>query len=121
MKKKILLISLLSVVLVLILGILFMAKNSISFSTGACIAADNGRHLIVIDHSPVAMHRVSGEESIFPDLDTGDRIFVIHDGVAESYPGKTGVYFILKLSDGDINDVPAEVISQLRELGWLAR
>lgn len=120
MKKKILLISLLSVILILILGILFMAKNSISFSTGVCIAADNGEYLMVIDNSPVSMHRVSGKDRGFPDLDTGDKIFVIHDGIAESYPGKTGVYFILKLSDGDINDVPAEVISQLRELGWLA-
>ena len=120
MKKKILLISLLSVILILILGILFMAKNSISFSTGVCIAADNGEYLMLIDNSPVSMHRVSGKDRGFPDLDTGDKIFVIHDGIAESYPGKTGVYFILKLSDGDINDVPAEVISQLRELGWLA-
>ena len=120
MKKKILLISLLSVVLVLILGVVFMAKNSMSFSTGVCIAADNGGYLMVIDHSPVSIHRVSGKDRDFPDLDTGDKIFVIHDGIAESYPGRTGVYFILKLSDGDIIDVPAEVISQLRELGRLA-
>lgn len=120
MKKKILLISLLSVVPVLILGILFMAKNSMGFSTGVCITADNGGYLMVIDHSPVSIHRVSGKDRSFPDLDTGDKIFVIHDGIAESYPGQTGVYFILKLSDGDINDVPPEIITSLRELGWLA-
>ena len=120
MKKKILLIPSLCILLVLILGVLFMAKNSIGFSTGACIVADNDRYFILMGNSPVAMHQVSGKDRGFPDLDTGDNIFVIHDGVAESYPGRTGVYFILKLSDGDINDIPADIITQLRELGWIA-
>ncbi len=120
MKKKILLIALLSVVTVLILGIVFMAKTGMGFSTGVCIAANNGEYLMVIDNSPVSMHRVSGKDRGFPELDTGDKIFVIHDGIAESYPGQTGIYFILKLSDGDIRDVPAGIIASLRELGWIA-
>ena len=118
MKKKKLVIGILCVAVVLIAGVLFMAKNSISFSIGNCIAADNGRYLIVMDNSPVAMHQRSGKESIFPDLDTGDKIFIVHDGVNETYPGKTGLYFVFKLSDGDISDVPEDVIAQLQELGW---
>lgn len=82
--------------------------------------ADNGGYLIVIDNSPISMHRVADKNKGFPDLNTGDKIFVVHDGIAESYPGQTGVYFILKLSDGDISDVPSGILSSLRELGWLA-
>ena len=121
MKKKKLLIGLLWAAVVLIAGVLFMAKNSIGFSVGNCIAADNGRYLIVLDNSPVAMHQRSGKESIFPDLETGDKIFIIHDGIAETYPGQTGLYFIVKLSDGDIHDVPEEIMSQLQEMGWISK
>lgn len=118
MKKKRLLIVLPIIAVILISSVLFMAKNSIGFSVGHCIATDNGRYLIVIDNSPISMHQRSGKESIFPELDTGDRIFIIHDGIAETYPGKTGLYFILKLSDGNISDVPEEILNQLQELGW---
>ena len=121
MKKKRLFICTLCAAVVLITGVLFMAKHSISFSTGTCIVSDKGRYLIVMDKSPVSMHQRSGKNSIFPELDTGDKIFIVHDGVAESYPGQTGLYFILKLSDGDINDVPEEVLTELRELGWVVK
>lgn len=121
MRKTRLLIGILCVAAVLVVGVLFMAKHSISFSTGTCIVSDKDRYLIVMDNSPVSMHQRSGKKSIFPELDTGDKIFIVHDGVAESYPGKTGLYFILKLSDGDINDVPEEIISELRELGWIVK
>ena len=121
MKKKRLLIGILCVVSILIAGILFIAKNSLGFSTGTCIVADDDRYLIVLDNSPIAMHQRSGKESIFPDLDTGDKIFIVHDGIAETYPGKTGLYFILKLSDGDVFDVPEEIMSQLQELGWISK
>lgn len=121
MKKKKLVISILCVAVALIAGMLFMVKSSISVSIGNCIADDNGRYLIVMDNSPVAMHQRSGKESIFPDLDTGDKIFIVHDGVNETYPGKTGLYFILKLSDGDISDVPEDAITQLQELGWISK
>lgn len=43
MKKKNLFIVLLCAAVLLAAGVLFMMKNSISFSTGSCIAADNGR------------------------------------------------------------------------------
>ena len=118
MKKKRLLIAILCIVAVLIAGVLFIAINSLGFHTGTCIVADNDSYLIVMDNSPIAMHPLFGYKRMFLDLDTGDKIFIIHDGIKETYPGKTGLYFILKLSDGGISDVPEEIISQLQELGW---
>ena len=118
MKKKRFLMGILCIVAILIAGVLFMAKNSLGFHTGTCIVADNDRYLIAMDNSPIAMHPLFGQKSIFPDLDTGDKIFIVHDGIAETYPGKTGLYFIMKVSDGDIGDVPEEIITQLQELGW---
>lgn len=121
MKKKYLFISIICVVIVLLSGIVLIAKNSIDFSIGTCIVADNGSYLVVFDNSPVVMSQRSGKDSLFSELETGNRIFVIHDGIAESYPGKTGVYFVWKLSDGQTSDVPKEVVKSLTELGWLKK
>ncbi len=121
MKKKILLIVSLSLVLLFVLAVLFMAKNSLGISTGSYVLSDHGTSLIVIDNSPVSMHCQRKKDGLFEDLSNGDRVLILHDGIAESYPGKTGVYFVLKLSDGSIDDVSTEVISSLQELGWLSK
>lgn len=121
MRRKYRIIVILCVIVLVLTGISWVMKNSIGFSTGTCIAADNGRFLVVIDNSPIAMYQRSGRGSLFSDLDTGDKIFLIHDGIAESYPGKTGVYGIIKLSEGEEKDVPVEVIEALKELGWITK
>ena len=51
-------------------------------------------------------------------LENGDEVLVLHDGINESYPGQTGAYAIFKLKDGDIDDISAEVLTSLTELGW---
>ena len=48
----------------------------------------------------------------------GDKIFVVHDGIAETYPAQTGVFFCVKLEDGSANDIPQKHIRELTELGW---
>ena len=120
MKKRILLIGSLSLVLLFVLAVLFMAKSSFGISKGTYLLSDHGASLIVIDNSPVSMHSQRDKDDLFEDLSDGDKVLILHDGIAESYPGKTGVYFVLKLSDGSMDDVPAEVISSLQELGWLS-
>ena len=119
-EKKILFIGSLALVLLFVLAVLFMAKNSLGISTGTYILSDHGASLIVIEDSPVSMHSQRENTDLFEKLSNGDRVLILHDGIAESYPGKTGVYFVLKLSDGSVDDVPAEVISSLQELGWLS-
>ncbi len=56
---------------------------------------------------------------MFSKLSDGDKILVVHGSTAESYPARTGAYAVFKLSDGTIDDVPAEVRTELEELGWL--
>lgn len=119
MKKKRLMIGAVCVVVMIFATVLLMLKNNINLSIGTCIAAENGNYLIVLDHSPVVMHQRPGKENVFADLNTGDKIFIVHDGIEQSYPGQTGLHFILKLSDGSERDVPSEVITELQEMGWL--
>ena len=71
--------------IVLLIGVAFIvaAASGIGISVGTCIKADNGRYLVVIDNSPIAMHQRSGNKNIFENLETGDRIFATHNGIRE--------------------------------------
>ena len=106
--------------IVLLIGVAFIvaAASGIGISVGTCIKADNGRYLVVIDNSPIAMHQRSGDRNIFENLETGDKLLVIHhSGILETFPGKMGVYTLMKLSSG--HEIPQEIISQLTDLGWM--
>ena len=119
MKKKLkIVVSVVGIIiLLLICGILWIAKNGVDISTGTCLIADNGRYMIIIDNSPIAMSIRSGDGTLFDGLETGDEILIVHDGIAESYPGRTGVYFCMKLNKG--NEIPGEVVMELIDLGWI--
>ena len=119
MKKKRIRIGAICVIAILLLGAVVLVKNNISISTGTCIAADNGEYLVVLGQSPVVMHQHTGKKTVFSGLNTGDKILILHDGIDTSYPGQTGLYFLLKLSDGEESDVPEKIMDELQELGWL--
>lgn len=120
MKKKwVIFLILFLLVLAVPLGILFYAgRHSLGFSTGRYFVTDNGSRLILIDDSPVCMSNCSKQDDIFNGLQSGDLIRILHDGIDESYPGSTGVYFCKKLADGTIDDLPPNVRLQLSAMGW---
>lgn len=101
-----------------ITGIIIMINKGYGISTGQYLEAKKGQDLLIRDDSPIVMSNKT-EKELFDDLDIGDMILVIHDGIAETYPGRTGVYAIFKLSNGAIDDIPKNVVNQLIELGWL--
>lgn len=103
--------------LIVLLGI-FSARG-LGISVGRCLETKGG-YMLVVDNSPIKMSNRSGNEDLFADLTNGDEIFVIHDGIAESYPAQTGAYFCLKLKDDGIGAIPEIVIDSLAELGWLS-
>lgn len=104
-------------VAVLVLGLVAQRK-SLSISTGRCLVADNGSYMLIIGNEPIVMRNVSGKETLFAGLDTGDLIRVLHDGIQESYPGGTGAYAIWKLEEGFPADIPEAVRKSLTGLGW---
>lgn len=117
MKKKILLfvcpalILLVAVAAVLVLGM---------GSTGRCLVTENGAVLWVDDSgSPTVLSNRTGHADLFEGLGSGDRIWVLHDGIQETYPARTGVYALFRLSDGDLDDLPAQTLETLRNLGWI--
>lgn len=96
----------------------YMSANTLSFSTGLCLAEDGGSYLVLLnDREPVKMSNRT-ERDIFSSLTSGDKILLLHDGIQETYPGGTGAYLVIKLSDGELSDVPEDVLESLAELGW---
>lgn len=119
-KKKLLIISaiLIAVLAVLIFLTAMMAYRGFTVSEGIYLEAKDNRPLIVMGNSPVSMSDQSGGD-LFEGLQTGDHILILHDGIAEIYPGSTGVYAVFKTGDGSVEEIPPDVIRSLTELGWL--
>ncbi len=116
MKKKILVI--VSVIVCIIsIGVFVLAGKNISPSVGLFLRTDIG-NMIILDNSPIVMSVRTNNDDMFANYEAGDKILVFHDGIQESYPGGTGVYFAIKLADGHISDISETVLRQLYELGW---
>ena len=114
MKKKIL-IAVSVIVCVVAIGLFILAGKSISPSVGLYLQTDNG-NMLILDNSPIS---ISGNDDMFEKYESGDKILVLHDGILESYPGQTRAYFVMKLADGEMSDIPENVLVSLNELGWI--
>ena len=114
--KKVLIIAS-AVICVLMIAFLIIVNSG---SSGIFLKAESGSNLIILDNSPVVMSAKSGNNEIFDKYETGDKIFIIHDGIMESYPAQTRVSFCIRLSGGGTEEIPPNVIESLSELGWMA-
>lgn len=118
MKKKIL-VAVSVIICILAIGVFVLAGRGFSTSTGLFLETENG-DMIILNNSPIVMSARSGNDDMFAEYESGDKIFVIHDGIMETYPAKTGVYFSIKLADGHISNISEAVLRQLCELGWVS-
>lgn len=118
MKKK-LLIGLAAVILMLGIALTVLVVKGLWFSVGPCIMAENGHCLLVMGNTPVKLSNHTLSDDPFGDLDTGDRILVLHDGIAETYPAQSGAYLVVKIGDDGASQIPISMIEELTELGWV--
>ncbi len=117
MKKKLLL--LLIPLFLLIAAFFLLQGRSLGFSSGRCLMAENGSVLLITERGePIVLSNVREKKNLFSGLRSGDAIRVLHDGVQETYPARTGAYALWKQADGSLADIPADTLRQLNELGW---
>lgn len=67
--------------------------------------------------SPIVMSNQSVNESLFDNLNSGDKIIIACSMIETSYPGKTGVTMCMRVSKDSLNDVSETTLSELQELG----
>lgn len=103
----------------LIIGFFAAVRSGYGCSVGRYLEASDRSGMVILGNAPVQMSNQT-EWDLLAGLATGDKILVIHDGMDQSYPGRTGVYAVWKLGDGDRDDIPPTVVDSLIELGWLA-
>ena len=125
MKRKILVIlATIVAILLLLFAICFVVFGIASFKgygvmEGKVLVTNTGYMIIDEDDSPIEMSNQSENEEIFKGLTSGDKILIVHDGIQESFPAGTGVYYCKKLYDGEYKDLPEQVIVSLIELGYI--
>ncbi|MBQ3534282.1 MAG: hypothetical protein IJA56_03885 [Clostridia bacterium] len=118
MKRKVLLLLLCGLLVVTTACIGVMTANSMGIRVGRCLKADNGNCLLLMEHSPVVLSNHTLADNIFNRYQTGDLLLVLHDGIQETYPGRTAAYLTLRLSRGTAAEIPRAIIDALAELGW---
>ena len=117
-KRAIPLMMILAVLVLAAVSIGMMADRGYGISTGLYLESKDGQALFILDNSPIVMSGRT-KSDLFGRLEDGDKILVIHDGIQETYPGRTGVYAVFKVGGGTAGDIPQNVVDQLTESGWL--
>lgn len=121
MKKKKWAIPIMSIIafLVLIIACIgILLHKGYDVSEGVYLESKDGSAIIVCERTPIKMSNRTNRD-LFDTLEIGDKILVVHDGIAESYPARTGAYAVFKINDGVTGAIPPSVIEELIELGWI--
>lgn len=121
MKKKKWLIPVATIMVIIILaitGVGIMINRGYGASTGVYIESKDGVAILIRKKTPIVLSSMHNGD-MFNGVDVGEKILVIHDGIAESYPAKTRAYAVFKIKDGVTGPLPPSVINELIELGWL--
>lgn len=113
-KRRIGIVAALALLLLILGGLGIYRAMGLSFSAGRCIRTQCGKCLLLLGGTPVEL---TGKDD-FDDLQTGDKVLVLHGLVRETYPANTDALFILRLKKGTSKDIPASVVEELDSLGW---
>lgn len=106
------------IIILFVMSVYILLNKGYGMSVGRYLEVKDGNPMLIRENSPISMHNRTNRDLV-DNLDIGDKILVIHTGIAESYPGQTGVYAIFKISDGTTADIPQKVVNELIKLGWL--
>ncbi len=117
---KITLFSLLSLLLALILILGILTVKGYGISIGRLMVTERGENLLIVENTPIQMSDQSRKQALFDKYQTGDLLLVIHDGVEETYPARSGAYVAVRLQRGSVTDIPGNVLNELFDLGWIA-
>lgn len=121
MRKRTALMALAALLAALCLCAGIMAAKGLAFRVGRCVVTGEGDCLLLMDNAPVLLGGRTPFGRAFGSYATGDLLLVLHDGVSESWPGRTGCYFVLRLQKGGAGQVPAAVLDELAGMGWTVR
>ena len=112
---------LLSLLLITAAMLAFLTIKGYGLSVGRLLVTEDGTQLLIVDQTPIQLSDQSKRTNLFEAFQTGDLLLVVHDGVEETYPARSGAYAAFRLKRGSIEDIPEDILSTLVELGWLKK
>ncbi|MBP1581709.1 MAG: hypothetical protein J6A26_04875 [Oscillospiraceae bacterium] len=116
--RKLLIFLAIPVALVLI-SVILLSMIGYSFHTGTYLEGRNDSHLVLLAGVPTQMSNPN--PNAFDSLESGDRVlFLLHGGVAESYPQQASIPFCIRLNEGDLSTVDPDTLKELRDMGWIS-
>lgn len=125
MKKKVIVtLSTILAIILLIVAVAFVGLGIALYKgygviEGQFLVTNDGYMIIDKNNSPIVMSNQSKNEKIFEDLTNGDKFVAVIGMIEETYPARTDVYFLVKISDGEYKDLPENTLFSLGELGWI--
>ncbi len=87
--------------------IAYMGINGYGMTSGYLYIGETGTFLIEDNNTSMKLSDQSNGKNVFDGLTNGDKVFVIHDGVEESLPARTGAYYIFRIAKGNENYKPS--------------
>lgn len=100
-------------------GTALLQSGGKSLSVGRYLETAGAGHMLILDNAPVSASSRPEDRDLFAGLSSGDKVLVIHDGIRQSYPGQTSVWYCLRLEEGSPEDIPQDILRSLQDLGWL--
>lgn len=135
MKSRIIAIFLLAAMAVTFFACADLNAKETSDTGSIGVGTDKGEHMIYTgrlvigkssyiivddkDSSSIVMNVDGSAEEFFAGYNTGDRIEVVSSPIAMTYPGQAFIYHVKPIEKGGESDVSFDVMSRLRELGWI--
>ena len=117
MKK--LLITFVALIVIGVTAFIIFMSGGKSVISGYSLRCDNDIYMIIEENgAPIRYNFSKAVGTKVENLEQGDKIIIISDVVNESYPGSTRAYVVMKIADGDIEDIPEDTLASLEELGW---
>lgn len=103
-------------ILLLVVTVCIIGINGYGISKGRLYFAE--KHTYLIDDRDMAMlvSDQSKKGALFQGYNNGDEVLIVHDGVEETYPARTGAYYAIRTAKGDGTYEPTDEVLGLHNI-----
>lgn len=103
-------------ILLLVITVCIIGFKGYGISKGRLYFAE--KHTYLVDDRDMAMlvSDQSKKGNLFQGYVNGDEVLIVHDGVEETYPARTGAYHIIHIAKGDGTYEPTDEVLGLHNI-----
>lgn len=121
MKKKRWIILFLITIVILGVGIIFVReikRRGVTVSEAIYFESMYGPVILIGEESPILISN-NTKRNLFDNLETGQKISVVHDSIIDVWPSRTRAYAVFKRNGDETAEIPEPVMQNLIDWGWI--